>query len=248
MKELMLRKLSRFMVIPILLGISCSQDEGVGGNSHVKGCLIERVYNEDFTLLLDEKPAKKVDVFLVFGDQKVVGRDIETSYSGHFNFEYLWPGKYEIFYYSADSANYGVQKDVVVPVELSKNETLDLGNIYLYSTLEWNKGTATIKGKVMVTNYKNSSVYPNMIPKDVTPAQDKEVFLVYGNSEAPNERIRTGYDGTFVFSNLIKGDYLIYVLSEDVSGGTANIPIKKFTTIAEDRQIVDLQTFSIEKL
>ena len=235
-----------WIIISVFVIYSCVQEEGVGGNSHIKGCLIERVYNEDFSLLLEEKPAKKVDIFLLYGNKREVGNDIETSYTGDFIFEYLWPGEYKVFYYSYDSTN--TEKEVVVPVRLNRNETIDLGNLYTYSTLKWNKGTASISGKVMVKNYKNSSVYPKMEVKDITPAQDKEVFLIYGNSKGVDERIRTSYDGRFEFKNLIKGTYLIYVLSEDISGGTAGIPIKATVTITDDGQVVVLETFTVEKL
>jgi hypothetical protein len=172
----MLRKYNLLFFLSLFITTACIQEEGPGGNSHIEGKLIERVYNEDYSLLLDEQPAKDHDVFLLYGNKKSVGRDVETSYNGHFSFEYLWPGNYELFYYSKDSM--GNETEVVVPLELKRNQTLNLNELYVNTTLKWNRGAATISGTVYVTNYKNSSSYPNLVIKDVTPAQDKDIFLI----------------------------------------------------------------------
>ncbi|HPR33827.1 MAG TPA: hypothetical protein PLK12_17125, partial [Prolixibacteraceae bacterium] len=82
--------------------LSCSQPEGIGGNSHIKGNLWIYYYNDDFSqLVFDEPmPAKDEDVFLLFGDKTTIGEDATTSYTGEFEFNYLWPGTYTIYYYS----------------------------------------------------------------------------------------------------------------------------------------------------
>lgn len=226
-----------------LIFSSCSQDEGFGGNSHIKGNIVERVYDKDFTVLQYEQPAKKMDVFLCFGNKSEVGADMETSYSGDFSFEYLWPGSYKLFYYTADSANFGLDGESVIKIDLGKGETIDLGTLYCYSTLDWDEGTASIKGYVSVTNYKTNGQI-----KDVTLAQEQEVYLLYGDDPMPVERIRTSYDGVFEFKNLLKGNYQVFVLSEDISGGTASESIIKSTTITEDGQVSDLGEFNINKL
>lgn len=237
--------LSRFFAcLVLILSFSCTQEEGTGGNSHIEGCLIEKVYNSDFSLLLEERPAKDLDVFLIYGDQSGVGEDLKTSYSGHFSFKYLWPGQYQLYYFSNDSASFGNKKEIIVPVELSMNETLNLDTLYRCTTVEFDEGSASIKGTVLETNYKSSGQvkYYNQ------PALDKEVFLIYGNSSAPVDRIRTSYDGSFEFKNLIKGNYKVYVLSEDITEKTGYVPVLKETTVTTDGQVIDLGVFNIEKL
>ncbi len=244
----MVSKKNAFFLILLLLGFACTQEEGPGGNSHIKGCLIEKVYNQDFSLLLEERPAKDMDVFLLFGEQKNVGDDVKTSYTGDFYFQYLWPGSYKLYYFSQDSSDLGLEKEVITEIELLKNQTLDLDTLYCFSSLDWDEGTALIKGIVIETNYKNSSSYPNLQEKYTVPAKDKEVFLLYGNGKAPVERTRTSYDGAFEFKNLIKGPYKVFVLSEDVTEETDQLPVIKDATISENGQIIDLGIFKTKKL
>jgi hypothetical protein len=251
MKRLELRKNWYLVFTVLVLGVfaSCSQDEGTGGNSHIKGKLVKKVYSEDLSVLLDELPAKDERVYLVYGEGNIPDVDVRTGYEGDFQFQYLWPGKYKIYYYSQDTSSaVNEQVERVVEIDLKKNETVDLENLSLVSVSEWDEGSATIKGKVTVTNFKNSSVYPNMEVKDVTPAQEYDVYLVYGNNSGYNERIRTGYDGTFAFRNCIKGKYKIYVYSEDIKGGTAQIPVIREAEVTETEQVIDLETMYVDKL
>jgi hypothetical protein len=186
---------------------------------------------------------------LVYGEGNIPDVDVRTGYEGDFQFQYLWPGKYKIYYYSQDtSSSVNEQVERVVEIDLKKNETVDLSDLSLVSVSEWDEGSATISGKVIVTNYKNSSVYPNMQVKDVTPAQEVDVYLVYGNHAGYNERIRTGYDGTFTFRNCIKGKYKIYVYSEDIKGGTAQIPVIREIEVIDTEQVVNLDIMYIDKL
>lgn len=238
------------LIVAFVIGFSsCSQDEGFGGNSNIKGTIIEQFYNDDYSLLLAEKPAKDEDVFLHFGNASTFGEKISTSLGGDFNFMNLWPGDYSLYYYQPDSNNPELgDEEVLFDIKLSKGETYELGNLYLKRVLEWNEGTAAIEGKVMLTNYKNSSEWPNLIVKDISPAQDYEVFLVYENHPVFDERIRTHYDGTFRFNNLILGKYTIYVYSEDVTGATEKKVVLQKVTIENENQVIPLETMQIEKL
>ncbi|MFB6340347.1 hypothetical protein ACE1ET_01425 [Saccharicrinis sp. FJH62] len=219
------------------------------GSSAINGVLIERIYNDDLSILLSESPAKAQDIFIMLGDNTSFNDKVETSYNGQFEFNNIWGGDYTIYYMSDDTADIS-QPDVEIKqtLSLSNNTTVQLDTMYTYKIKEWNEGSATIRGKVMVTNYKNSSTYPNLVIKDITPAQEQEIYITYGNHTFYDDRIRTQDDGTFEFRNLIKGTYRIFVYSEDVTGGTANIVKEVFATITEDGQYVELSNISIEKL
>jgi len=239
-----------FLFVGVLLALSygCTQDEGFGGNCHVSGVLVEQFYNDDYSMLLSEQPAKDEDIYILFGEENSIGENSSTSYSGNFAFNYLWPGSYTIYYYAPNPENPELgDVEQMIDIELKAGDEIDLGTLYLKSTLDWNEGTSSISGTVMLTNYKNESEWPNLEIKDKTPAQEQEVYLTYGEHSFYDTRIRTQEDGTFVFSNLIKGDYKIVVYSEDVSGGTANIAKTKLVTISEETQNIDLGTIDIEK-
>lgn len=235
-------------VLLLFVVSSCSQDEGVGGQCHIKGKLVEKIYNDDYSLLLKEQPAKDEDVYLLFGNDQAVGEKTSSSYSGNFEFNYLWPGNYKLYYFSEEQGvNYEGEQEVLVEVSLSKKETVDLGELSVLKTVDFDEGNSTIRGLVMLTNYKNSSQWPNLVVKDVSPAQEQEVYLVYGNHMQFDDRIRTNDDGTFEFTNLIKGNYRIYVYSEDVSGGTEDIAVESNVTITAENEMITLENFKIEK-
>lgn len=229
---------------------SCTQEEGIGGNSHIKGVLVEKFYNKDFTVFQYERPAKNEDVYLIFGDEKIVGDDVETSMSGDFSFPYLWPGSYQLYYYSDDTTVVSTEQvEMIHSIELERNQQKDLGIIYTYKGLDWDEGFAKIRGKVMLINYKNESQYPNLQIKDISPAQELEVYMTYNHAEFYTERIRTHKDGTFEFKNLLKGHYSIYVYSEDVITGKTEMIIKEASVdITEAEQTVVLDDLIIEKI
>jgi hypothetical protein len=246
----------KMKIIIYLLGLlaafgltSCSQNEGFGGNSNIQGQLITRYYNSDFTVFQGEEPAIDEEIFIVFGDNKTIGDNVETSFDGSFELEYLWPGKYQLFYKTDDTTVIALdQTTISIDINLNKNETHDLGKIYQYKLLDWDEGTGKIKGRVIVTNYNNTSTYPNLEMKDRTPAQEQEVYLTYNNEDFYCERIRTQGDGTFVFPNLLIGKYSIYVYSEDViTGGTANIVKKVEIEITQKGEVISLDDIHIDK-
>lgn len=181
---------------------SCSKDEGYGGASHIEGQLLCRYYNEDFTIFQGEEPAQDEEVFLLFGDNKVLADDIETSYTGHFSFEYLWPGNYQLYYYSDDTACLTLgDKAIVRDVILEKDKTTSLGKLYMYKALRWDRGRACITGRVV--NLHNPAA----------PMKEEPVYIVYNKEDFYRDRVRTSHDGTFVFSNLLLGHYTIFVYS-----------------------------------
>lgn len=232
-----------------LLLSGCTQNEGIGGNSHVEGLITEKFYNEDFTIFQYEQPAKDEDVFILFGEDNTVGENTSTSYTGNFEFKYLWPGDYKIYYYSEDTTGTkGEDIELIQDINLSAGETLKLDQLVKYSTLDWNDGNAKIKGSVSLINYKDGSEYPNLVIKDITPAQEYDVYINYNNSDFYTDKIETQADGTFVFPHLILGYYTVYVYSEDVSGGTQNL-VKSYKIIIDELdQIIELEQFVVEKI
>jgi hypothetical protein len=251
MKVILRITLGAIMLFPLFFA-SCTQPEGFGGSSHIKGKLLINYYNDDFSLLLNDTlmPAPDEDVFIHFGDSKLVGEDVSTSHTGDFQFEYLWPGKYTLYYYSDDTTGISPKRvPIIKEITLGKGETLDLGNLFTKRKLDWDEGTSSITGIVWVINFRNSSSWPQLIEKDYTPAQEQEIYLQYGNHLFYDERIRTSHDGTFTFTNLIKGKYLIFLYSEDRKGGTEKVLVKKEIEITHNHQHVVIQdTIVIDKL
>jgi hypothetical protein len=231
-KEITLRKNETLELNDLIIKRKLKWNEG---NSFVTGKIMINYYNDDFSLLLSEEPARDEDVFLMFGNNTSVSDDTKTSMSGNFQFSYLWPGNYTLFYYSEDTTGISPEGIAIVnEFTLQQNQTVEFDNLIIKKSLEWDEGTSSIKGTVYVVNYLNSSTYPNLVPKDITPAQEQEIYMTYGNHPFYDERIRTSRDGSFMFQNLIKGKYKIFVYSEDKAGGTEMEVIEKEIEITED--------------
>ena len=74
-------------------------------------------------------------------------------------------------------------------------------------------GLASIQGVVMTQNIntlgeKSGAVYP---------AADEDVYISYGNSGLADDKEATSFDGSYKFSNLTKGDYTVFVYSDDTA-------------------------------
>lgn len=246
-----MRKLTLvYLILTFIFATSCEQPEGVGGSASVQGKITVKYYNDDFSLLLGEEPAYDEEVFISYGKNGFSGDKTETGYNGLFRFDYLFGGDYQIFYYSLDTTNPSAgEQPKVIDIRLNSGEAHDLGELYLYKIKDWDEGNAIIKGQIYLINYKNESIWPNyMIVKDTSYAQDVDVYLVYGDHLQYDERIRTMDNGTFAFTGLIKGDYRIFVYSEDLSGATQMIPVERTTSITQEFQETDLGIIYIEQL
>ena len=80
-------------------------------------------------------------------------------------------------------------------------------------------GTSTIRGTVYVRNYNSN--FSTLLGK--YPGADFDVYIIYGDDATYGERIRSGPDGIFEFKYLRKGNYKVYVYSND-SIGTVGPP------------------------
>jgi hypothetical protein len=230
------------------LFFSCTQKEGIGGNSHIKGKIMANYYNEDFSILLYDQPepAKDEDVYLVFGNDSVVGIDTKTSFLGDFEFEYLWPGKYKLYYYSEDKTGQSSELvEIVKEFTLGKNETLEFNDLILSKHLKWDEGSSYIKGKIMINYYSDED---SLLSDEPLPAKDEDVFLIFKDNPVFKDDTKTNYSGDFAFNYLWPGNYKIYCYSEDTSGiSPENIEVVKDITLGKN-ETVKLDTLFINKI
>lgn len=237
------------LVSVLFLAGGCVNEEGEGGTSSISGTLVTQYFNDDYSMMIKEEPAVDEKVSILYGDESFVGDDVDASNDGSFRFSWLRRGDYTVYYESEDTLTAEREEQVIShQVSIDKGEQHDMGKLIRFETLDFDDGSGVIKGVVKVINYKNSSSWPNLEVKDITYAQEQEVYLVYGKHLYYDERIRTGYDGYFEFRNLIPGDYMVYVYSEDVTGGTQDIEETRQATIEEEGDIVDVGEMMIEQL
>ncbi len=238
-----------FFLIPTVVFQSCQKSEGRGGTGSISGIVMEQFYNDDFSDHIYERPAVDEEIFMLYGDNGEVGASTETAMNGEFRFKYLYPGSYTVYFQTEDSTSaLGEDTEKVVQVELAKGEDLDLGELEKLSSLDYNDGAATIRGVVRVIKYDNDSMWPNLVIEYIDFAYEQEVYLTYGHHTYYDKRIRTQHDGSFEFSGLIPGKYLIVLYTEDVTKDKGWLPVKLEVSITEMDELVDLGEITIEKI
>ncbi len=234
-KEITLKKNETLILDDLIINRKLKFDEG---SCDVKGRIMVNYYNDDFSLLLREEPARDEDVFIQFGSHNTVTDDTKTSFDGYFSFNNIWPGDYTLYYYSADTTKISREDvPVVNQFSLAENQELQMNTLIMKRVLEWDEGSSTIQGTVFEVNYKNSSSYPNLEINYIVPSKEQEIYITYGNHTFYDERIRTASDGTFEFKNLIKGRYKIFLYSEDVTGKTDKVVIEREINISNDNEV-----------
>ncbi len=233
----------------VLLPLSCQKSEGLGGTGSISGTITEQFYNDDYSLLIYEKPAVDEEVYIVFGTNEELGNRERTNDLGQFRFKYLYPGNYRVYFISDDSSsvlNMDVEK--LYELKLDRGEDYKLGSVEKLSTLDFDEGTAMIKGVVKVIDYVDLSTYPNLVIEKTYYATEQEIYLTYNNHTFYDERIRTQTGGVFEFGGLIPGKYLIFLYSDDVTGESDKVTLEFEVSIDDLEQVIDLGEIVIEKL
>ena len=233
----------------VLLPLSCQKSEGLGGTGSIAGTIIEQFYNDDYSLLIYEKPAVDEEVYIVFGSSKELGNRVRTNNMGQFRFKFLYPGNYQVYFISGDStAELNMDVEKLYELELERGEELDLGRLNKLTTLDFDDGTALIKGVVKVVDYVDLSSWPNLVVEKTYYATEQEVYLTYNKHTFYDERIRTQSGGVFEFGGLIPGNYLVFLYSDDVTGESDKVTLEFEVSIDDLDQVVDLGEIVIEKL
>lgn len=190
-----------------LILTSCINDEGTGGKSIVEGKVYKVFHlNDVYQFEADTFPAAKEDVFIVYGNEVIYGDKMETGHDGLFQFKYLTPGTYKVYAYSTST---NTQKVAVMDtVTVNYGETVRTKDIYIHEGKSYN--TAYVKGTVLVRYYNKGTAITAL-----EPAYDLRVFIKEKGAAYHFDEIRTSIDGEFMFQHLKKGEYEVFVLTED---------------------------------
>lgn len=235
--------------VVVLLAFSCQKSEGLGGTGSISGTLSEQFYNDDFSLLIYEKPAVDEDIFIVYGNNEDLGNRVRTNDQGQFMFKYLYPGNYRVYFISRDSSSaLDMDDEKTYELELEKGKDLKLGKLEKLSTLDFDDGAAMIKGVVKVIDYVDTSTWPNLVVEKTYYATEQEIYLTYNNHSFYDERIRTQTGGVFEFGGLIPGKYLVFLYSDDLTGESDKVTLEFEVSINELEQVLDLGEIVIDKL
>lgn len=106
-------------------------------------------------------------------------------------------------------------------------------------------GSSSIRGKVMINSYDNHF----RVLQGIYPAADEDVFIIYGNGNIVSDDVVTAPDGSFEFKFLSKGDYKIFVYSDDTLNNSLSgeISIVKSITLSGNNDDYDAGEISVYK-
>ncbi len=114
--------------------ISCTKEAGLGGQATIEGKVYVLDYNAEMTNKLGEYYGPDIEVFIIYGDDKIYSDDFDTHYDGSYIFNHLRAGKYSVFAYSKDTTSdidkaiYPIFKTVEIT---DKNEHIILEDIVI---------------------------------------------------------------------------------------------------------------------
>ncbi len=121
----------------------CTKIEGPGGAATIKGIVNVQEF-DGANNLITTYSAQKFDVYIMYGEdltKTYFDDDVETSFDGSFEFSFLEPGKYRLFFYedhtfsevTANNDLGNLDKTVFIDVEITdKKEVVDLGTMSSY--------------------------------------------------------------------------------------------------------------------
>ena len=103
-------------------------------------------------------------------------------------------------------------------------------------------GNSSLYGKVIVKDYNSTFT----VLQEVYNAEERDVYIIYGDDKSYSDRTRTSYDGTYEFRYLRPGDYHIFVYSKDSTLQTnAMIPVIKDVSISKKHQDIEVPTMIV---
>lgn len=211
-------KQSIVLLFSCLAFFACTKQEGEGGLNKVSGFVYVQELDEQLQAFGTPYPAQDEDVYIQYGkDAKKVDDKTATSFDGYFEFQYLTPGDYTLFSYSDDTSD--VYADVEIPVSRlfsfeGKKDEVNVDTILVFKIVskDYDDGHADITGFVGEKVYSSGT----SILLDSVAAQNRDVFLAYKNGMGILDRVRSAYDGSYIFQNIMPGEYVVYVLSEQL--------------------------------
>lgn len=105
----------------LLMG--CKHSEGYGGFASIKGKVYGKNYNSNGDLV-SEDYIGDVNVYISKHGETAYFDDLNSSYDGSFEFNFLYPGKYDIWVFGdCDSCNWS-QTYVLKTVEITEKRAV----------------------------------------------------------------------------------------------------------------------------
>lgn len=230
----------------IIVFSSCTKKEGEGGTASVSGKVTVKLVSDDFQTEYAEFPEQAKDVYIIYGDDSFYSDKTETLYDGSYHFGYLRKGNYKVYAYSDDFSGESTSGNVAVikEVTINKNgEKVTAEDMLVYDQVSNYEGSNTIQGKLFAYDYNSEMT----ILKDSFYLRNEYVYIARRLDNYYFNRVRTFYDGSFVFPSLPQGEYEVYCYSRDpeLLDPQDEIPVIINVDILENKQTIDVGRLDI---
>ena len=229
LKTMNLIKLGTLLLGAMML-FSCRKTEGKGGKLSVSGTVVARYYDDNYKTYTGTELAADEDVYIIYGDQVGYGDKTKTDYQGRFEFKYLRSGNYKVYVYSKDTTQSTPSGEFAVVKDVSLSGDVDLGQITIAKKDErkLNDGPYTIGGTVYVKSCNSN--YNVCTEAFGTP--DVDVYVSKLGQVAYIDKVVTGDQGLYEFTDLPSGSYVVYVFSENPQSAS-DASISKYMTLKD---------------
>ena len=121
----------------LVTSASCEKPPGPGGNATITGRVFAHDFDNTQRYDLFQSYAAGERVYIMYGNENIVGDDVRTSADGTFEFRYLTKGHYKIFVNSLDTSvkgHKGVDKTnpIIKEVDITgKDQKVSVGDIVI---------------------------------------------------------------------------------------------------------------------
>lgn len=238
----------------VVILAACNKSEGPGGTSTIRGTVMGREFEPakaevtevivspgselehgDFWVI--NAPVGHTYYYVWYnnptwisdGDPHLAGRTgIEVS----FNYS---DSNLEIAQHTADALNALASADLAVN---SENDVLLLTHKKVGAVPDANNMSTPFE--INIANQGEDEVKGAL-----QPLADARVYLVYGAASGYGDEMRTGGDGDFAFTNLVKGDYTLYVVCQDTLNPAASFKNETAVTISKNKSVVVAQSLEL---
>lgn len=237
--------------------IACKKDPGSGGTSAITGQVTGRIYDVSGG---GGAEAEVTQITVPNGNDIEDGEYILLNTPGNGTYYYIW-----FDWNNGVAPDPGLSGRTAIPVVYNFNEsnlTVAANISNAVQTVAGTDFTVVVQNDIVILTNKATGEVPDAeeqtanISIDIAnqgksatggsstyyegPIADERVYLIYGEEEYFAEDTRTDAEGRFQFRGLNRGDYTIYVLSEDtlMPKGVLN-EVQRTVTIEDKKEVVD---------
>ncbi|MBK6527814.1 MAG: hypothetical protein IPO32_09370 [Crocinitomicaceae bacterium] len=241
-----MKKIAVFICIASTL-IACNKEEGPGGTSSIEGTVTGREF----------EPARAEITEVIFtagselehGDYWILNTPIGGTYY------YIW---YDNPTWISDGDPY-LEGRTGIAVEFNYSDSnIDIATntSTALSSIAGSDFSISLQNDVMILTNKKSGYVPdaNKVTTNFelnigdqgqdeyygseSPLSDIEVYILYGDDTVYGDQTRTGGDGEYRFTNLVKGTYSVYVVSQDTVNPEGFVKSGVTVKIDENKSVV----------